>query len=74
LIGVTTDPLPVLRKLQGDGTVPWRNFADTSGRITNQYRVRSTPLVYVLDQNRTIYYIGGPGSFVDFTVEGLLAE
>jgi peroxiredoxin len=74
LIGVTTDPKPVLRMLSGNGTVPWRNFADSNGRITNQYRVRTLPLVYVLDQNRVIQYIGGPGSFVDLTVEALLAE
>lgn len=74
LVGVTTDPEPILRMLTKKGTIPWRNFADTSGRITAQYRVQTLPLVYVLDGNLTIQYIGGPGSFVDLWVEALLAE
>lgn len=74
LIGVTTDPAPVLRMLKRNGRIPWRNFADASGRITSDYRVRNLPLVYVLDRERTIHYIGGPGTFVDLTVEALLAE
>lgn len=74
LIGVTTDPVKVLRNLKANGTVPWRNFVDSSGRITRQYRVRNLPLVYVMDAERTIQFIGGPGAFVDLTVEALLAE
>jgi len=74
LVGVTADPAAVLRNLKANGTIPWRNFADTNGRITRDYRVRNLPIVYVLDQKRTIQYIGGPGAFVDLTVEALLAE
>ncbi|NIP93069.1 MAG: redoxin domain-containing protein, partial [Akkermansiaceae bacterium] len=74
LIGVTTDPMVVVRNLTASGTIPWRNFVDPNGRITKQYRVRNLPIVYVLDQKRSIQYIGGPGSFVDLTVEALLAE
>lgn len=72
LIGITSDSLEVLRKLKGNGTVPWRNFSDVDGRITGEYRVRNLPLVYVLDQNRTIQMVSGPGSFVDAAVLGLL--
>lgn len=72
LIGVSSDSLEVLRKLSGNGTVPWRNFSDVDGRITGEYRVRSLPLVYVLDQRRVIQMVGGPGSFVDATVLALL--
>ena len=74
LIGVTSDSREVLRSLRANGTIPWRNLSDVDGRIHSQYRVRDLPLVYVLDAQRKIRYIGGPGSFVDLTVEGMLAE
>ncbi|MCH2063464.1 MAG: peroxiredoxin family protein [Roseibacillus sp.] len=74
LIGVTSDSREVLRSLRANGTIPWRNFSDLNGRIHSEYRVRDLPLVYVLDGERKIRYIGGPGAFVDLTVEGMLAQ
>ena len=74
LIGVTSDSREALRRLRANGTIPWRNFSDVDGRIHSQYRVRDLPLVYILDGQRKIRYIGGPGAFVDLTVEGMLAE
>lgn len=74
LIGVTSDSLEVLRSLRANGTISWRNFADVDGRIHSQFRVSDLPLVYVLDSSRKILYIGGPGAFVELTVEGLLAR
>ena len=74
LIGVTSDSREVLRNLRRNGTIPWRNLSDEDGRIHSQYRVKDLPLVYVLDAERKIRYIGGPGSFVDLTVEGMLVE
>ena len=74
LIGVTSDSRAVLRGLRANKTIPWRNFSDEDGRIHSQFRVRDLPIVYVLDAQRKIRYIGGPGSFVDLTVEGMLAQ
>ena len=74
VIGVTSDSLAVLRGLRANNTIPWRNFSDEDGRIHSQFRVRDLPIVYVLDAERKIRYIGGPGSFVDLTVEGMLAK
>ena len=74
LIGVTSDSKEVLRGLRANNTIPWRNLSDENGRIHSQFRVRDLPIVYVLDEQRKIRYIGGPGSFVDLTVEGMLAE
>ena len=74
LIGVTADSKEVLRGLRANNTIPWRNLSDENGRIHSQFRVRDLPIVYVLDEQRKIRYIGGPGSFVDLTVEGMLAE
>lgn len=74
LIGVTSDPVSVLRNLRASGTIPWRNYSDVDGRIALQYRVRNLPIVYVLNRHRRIEFIGGPGTFVNLTVEALLAE
>ncbi|MDG2488024.1 MAG: redoxin domain-containing protein [Roseibacillus sp.] len=74
LIGVTSDSRAVLRGLRANNTIPWRNLNDEDGRIHSQFRVRDLPIVYVLDAERKIRYIGGPGSFVDLTVEGMLAK
>ena len=42
--------------------------------LAKEYRVGSWPLVYVLDGERKIHYVGAPGSFVELTAEALLAE
>ena len=73
ILGVTTDQPAVLRQLKANGTIPWRNFADDEGTITRQFRVRTRPLVYVLDREGVIQFIGFPGAFVDLAVEALLA-
>ena len=74
VIGVNNDPLEKLRILQSDGTVPWPNFTDPENKLSQQYRVGSWPLVYVLDGERKIHYSGAPGSFAELTAEALLAE
>ena len=74
LLGVNHDPLARLRELEADGSVPWRNFSDTSNQLAQAFRVGSWPLVYVLDGDRRIQYSGNPGSFADLTVEALLSE
>ena len=74
MLGVNRDPLDQLRKLEGDGTVAWRNFSDPSGQLARDYRVGAWPLVYVLDGERRIQYAGSPGSFAELTVEALLSE
>jgi len=72
LLGVTTDAARILRHLKKNGTVTWRNFHDPEGRITRKYRVQQLPVVYVLDQEGVIQYIGGPGTFVELAVSALL--
>lgn len=74
LVGVAQMPSPLLRKLRADGTIPWRNFHDPENLLAKQYQVQEMPLVYVLDRKGMIQYIGNPGSFVDLTVEALLAD
>lgn len=74
VIGVSSDSLMELRKAVGakGGTVTWRNFTDATGALSNQYRVRTHPMVFVLDQQRKIQFSGMPGSFADLTCEALL--
>jgi peroxiredoxin len=74
VIGVSNDPLPKLRTLEADGTVTWQNLTDQPGKLAADYRVGVWPLVYVLDGERKIHYVGAPGSFVDLTAEALLSE
>ena len=59
-------------ELRANSLVTWRSFSDPKGRIAKQYQVVRKPWVFVLDQKRVIQSIGGPGAFVDLTVEALL--
>ena len=72
VLGVNNDTVEKLRTLEGDGTVPWKSFADPENKLANDYRVAARPLVYVLDGERKIHYVGAPGSFVELTVAALL--
>ncbi len=74
VLGVNQDPLDRLRSLEGDGTIPWRNFSDATNQLAREFRVGSLPLVYVLDGDRKIHYAGSPGSFAELTAEALLSE
>lgn len=74
IVGVNNDPLENLRAMRADGTLTWPNFTDPENTLAAEYRVSSWPLVYVLDGERKIRYVGTPGSFVELTVEALLAD
>jgi len=75
ILGVNHDPTDVLRSLQKKETNPltWPNFSDPSNKLATVFRVSSFPLACVLDGKRTLQYIGAPGSFVELTVDALLA-
>ena len=74
LLGVSRNPDSVLRQLKADGVLPWRNFADGDGKLSDAYRVRRAPKVYVLDKKGVIRFIGVPGSFVELAVDDLVTE
>jgi len=74
IVGVNNDPLENLRAMRADGTLTWPNFTDPENTLAAEYRVSSWPLVYVLDGERKIHYVGTPGSFVELTAEALLAD
>jgi peroxiredoxin len=72
LLGVNVDDTAVLRPLEADGTVTWRNFSDPGGRLASEYRISSTPVCFVIDGERTIQHMGALGSFIELTVLALL--
>ena len=74
VIGVNHDATQKLRDMEGDGTIAWQNFSDPGRKLSEEYRVGSWPLVYVLDGERKIHYAGGPGSFVELTADALVSE
>ena len=74
VIGVNSDPVETLRDLQADNTVTWTNFSDAGNQLAKEYRINTLPLVYILDTDRKIQYVGLPGSFAELTAEALLAD
>ncbi len=74
VIGVNNDPIEKLRAMQADGSLTWPNFIDPENRLASEYRIGTRPLVYVLDGERKIHYVGAPGSFVELTAEALLDD
>lgn len=72
VIGVNLDPTAMLRPMEADGRVTWRNFSDPEGRLAREYRVGATPTCVVLDGKRVIQQIGPPGPFIEFTALALL--
>ena len=73
IIGVTPEPLGRIRELQADGSIKWNNIIDSTEKISAQYKISNRPFVFVLDVNGNIQYTGLPGSFLDLTVDALLA-
>jgi len=74
IIGVHVGAAAVLRPMEADGRVVWRNFSDPAGDLLRQYRVATLPLCFVLDKNRTIQHIGPPGSFVEMSASALASD
>lgn len=74
VVGVNVDPIATLRGMEADGSVPWRNFSDSTGSLATQFRAASLPVVFILDGQRVIRYSGMPGSFADLTCEALLGN
>jgi len=73
ILGVNIDDTAVLRPLEADGTVTWRNFSDPGRTLAHEFRVNATPVCVVLDQERKIQHLGSPGSFIELTAMALLA-
>jgi peroxiredoxin len=79
LIGVNSDPdRETLKKLQADEKITWRSFWNgpkgTGGPISQAWKVRSWPTIYVLDDKGLIRYKELPEKKLDDAVDELLAK
>lgn len=78
LIGVNSDrDRDKLKQTLKDKNLTWRSFwngGSTSGPISNQYRVRAWPTIYVLDEEGIIRYRNVRGPAMDEAVDALLKK
>ena len=74
LVGVNNDTVANLRSIQQTDAdlLGFPNFSDPRNELSGTYRVGTWPLVYVLDRERKIQYVGTPGSFVNASVAALI--
>ena len=73
IIGITPEPAARINELQGQGAIRWNNIADPKEELASAYHIASRPAIMVIDAAGVIQYTGLPGSFVDLTVDALLA-
>lgn len=73
VLGVTPEDLGRIRTLQADGSILWNNISDPADKLAAEYRIGVRPAVFVLDKKGVIQFNGLPGSFVELTVDALLA-
>jgi len=78
LIGVNSDKdKDELKKVLEKENITWRSFwngGSTNGPISNAWKVRGWPTIYVLDGNGVIRYRDVRGEAMDRAVDELLAE
>jgi hypothetical protein len=78
LIGVNSDQnRDALKKVLEEENITWRSFwngGSTSGPISNAWRVRGWPTIYVLDASGIIRARDVRGEAMDSAVDALLAE
>ena len=79
LIGVNSDTEQEMIELRlKDNKINWRSFWNgpegTDGPISEAWKVRSWPTIYVLDEDGVIRYKEVKGKAMDDAVDALLAE
>ena len=78
LIGVNSDKdRDALKKVLEDEKLTWRSFwngGSTNGPISNAWKVRGWPTIYVIDGEGVIRYRNVRGEAMDRAVDALLAE
>jgi len=78
LVGVNSDrDRDELKKVLATENISWRSFwngGSTDGPISNAWRVRGWPTIYVLDGNGIIRARDVRGEAMDHAVDALLAE
>ena len=78
LLGVNSDKdRDELKKVLEKENITWRSFwngGSTNGPISNAWKVRGWPTIYVIDGNGVIRYRDVRGPAMDRAVDELLAE
>jgi hypothetical protein len=78
LIGVNSDrDREKIREIVKEKNLTWRSFwneAGEEGRISDQWRIKGWPTIYVLDEKGIIRYKNVRGTALDSAIETLLAE
>ena len=78
LVGVNSDrDREQLKKVLQEKNLTWRSFwngGSTQGPISNEWKVRGWPTIYVLDAEGVIRYRNVRGHAMDQAVDALLAE
>jgi hypothetical protein len=78
LVGINSDrDRAALKEVLEKEKITWRSFwngGSTSGPISNAWRVRGWPTIYVLDGNGVIRARDVRGEAMDRAVDALLAE
>ena len=78
LIGVNSDPdRDALKEVLKKEEITWRSFwngGSTKGPISDAWKVRGWPTIYVLDANGVIRYRDVRGEAMDRAVDELLQE
>jgi len=78
LLGINSDKdRDELKKVLGEEKITWRSFwngGSTNGPISNAWRVRGWPTIYVLDANGVIRARDVRGEAMDRVVDALMAE
>lgn len=74
ILGITPEALGRIRELQADGSIKWNNLIDPTDKLAQEYRIGTRPAAFVISPAGKLEYIGSPGSFVELTVDAMLAD
>lgn len=73
IIGVTPEALDRIRELQAKEAIKWNNIIDSEDKLAKEYRIAVRPAAFVISPEGKFEYIGLPGSFMEMTMDALLA-
>ena len=72
LLGINRDWITNLRQIEQEGLVAGTTITDSDEKIYRDYRVKTPPACYVIDQEGSIQFQGQLGTFAFLTADSLL--